>query len=93
MLQEQPGPNDKEAQSDVDDGDDSPNADELPIAESGALGTLPTGDLSNRVGGPRNIMNCNVEDLQPLGWFDSSKASTIIAIGMASKHVVLLSTR
>ena len=57
MLQEQPGPNEKEAQSDVDDGDDSPSADELPIAESGALGKLPSGNLFNRVGRSRNTIN------------------------------------
>ena len=80
MLQEQPGPNEKETQSDVDDGDDSPSADEFPIAESGALGKMPSGNLFNSVGRFRNTVNAYVEGMQSVCWYGSFKLPTIQAL-------------
>ena len=80
MLQEQPGPNEKEAQSDVDDGDDSPDADELPIAEPGALGKLPSGNIFNSVGRIRVTINAYVEEMQSVGWYVGFKLPTTQAL-------------
>ena len=80
MLQEQPGPNEKEAQSDVDDGDDSPDADELPIAEPGALGKLPSGNIFNSVGRIRITINAYVEEMQSVGWYVGFKLPTTQAL-------------
>ena len=77
MLQEQPGPNEKEAQSDVHDGDDSPDADELPSVESGALGQLPSGQIFLNVGRLRNTINAYVEEMQNVGWYVGFKLPTI----------------
>ena len=80
MLKGRPGPNEKAAQSDVDDGDDSLNVDELPINASGVDGKLPSGSAFVSMKRIRDTVNRYVEEIQSVGCYANFKLPTIQAL-------------
>ena len=80
MLKGRPGPNEKAAQSYVDDGDDSLNVDELPINASGVDGKLPSGYVFVSIKRIRDTINRYVEEIQSVGWYANFKLPTVQAL-------------